>query len=334
MRNIRAVIYGVGSVGQLTARLLLERGVEITGAVGHRNNIGRDLGAVIGWDRELGVPVSADADAVLRQAAADIAILTVGETVEQVFPHAAKCVEHGVNVLSLSEQMFYPWHCAPEVARSLDELARRHRVTVSAGGMQDVFWVNLATTLSGASQRITSIEGMGTANADDFGPVLAQDHCIGEPIGAFRQMTDDERNRRNVFTVGLEALAADLGLEISGWSQYLQPLEAVKPVYSKVLGRNVEAGQVLGAIAGSTLSTREGIALIGEMQLKVFEPSDEEMTRWVIKGEPELCLELPRVPGRIGTSTTIINRIPDVIAAEPGLVTIEKLPKPKFRHRL
>lgn len=334
MGSIKAVIYGVGSVGQLTARLMLERGVEIVGAIGHRSNVGRDLGEVIGWGRSVGVSVEPDADAVLSRSRADIVILTVGETVEQALPHIARCVGHGANLLSLSEQVFYPWLCAPEAARQIDDLARRHGVTVSAGGMQDVFWVNLATTLSGASQRITSIEGMGTANADDFGPALAQDHCIGEPVGRFRQLSEDERNRRNVFTIGLEALAADLGLEISGWSQYLHPLEAVKPVYSKVLGRTVELGQVIGATTGSTVSTREGIVLVGEMQLKVFETSDQEVTRWVIKGEPELCLELPRVPGRIATSTTIINRIPDIIAARPGLVTIEQLPKPKFRHRL
>jgi hypothetical protein len=28
----------------------------------------------------------------------------------------------------------------------------------------------------------------------------------------------------------------------------------------------------------------------------------------------------------------VVNRIPDVIAAEPGLVTLDRLPRPSYRH--
>ena len=31
------------------------------------------------------------------------------------------------------------------------------------------------------------------------------------------------------------------------------------------------------------------------------------------------------------TVTQLVNRIPDVINAPPGLVTIEKLPRPRYR---
>lgn len=334
MRRIRAVIYGVGSVGRLTARLLLERDVEITGAIGHRNNVGRDLGEVIGGAGRLGVLIDSDADAVLRRAAADIAILTVGETVEQARPHISRCVKHGVNVLSLSEELFFPWACAPDLSRELDEFARAHGVTVAAGGMQDIFWVNLAGTLSAASQRITAIEGLGTANADDFGPVLAEEHCIGRPLKEFRDMSEGERNRRNVFTIGLEALAADLDLKIVKWTQSLEPIEAERPVHSKVLGRTIARGDVIGATTRSTVITREGILLVGMLQLRVFDESDDEFTQWRIKGEPELCLKIPQVPGRIATSTSIINRIPDILAAKPGLITVERLGRPRFHHRL
>jgi len=138
MTQVKAVIYGVGTMGQLAAQLMLERGVTITGAVGHVNNVGRDLGEVIGWQKPLGVAISADADAVLRDAGADIVVLSVGETMEQAYPHLERCIEAGANVFSLSEQVFYPWHCEPALAERVDELAKRHGVTVSAGGIQDV----------------------------------------------------------------------------------------------------------------------------------------------------------------------------------------------------
>lgn len=95
--------------------------------------------------------------------------------------------------------------------------------------------------------------------------------------------------------------AADLGLDVTGWTQDLRPLSAVSPAYSKVLGRTIGLGQILGAVTGNRVTTREGVDLVGEMQLKVFEDGDCETVRWTVKGEPELHVECPRVPGQIAT---------------------------------
>jgi hypothetical protein len=51
-----------------------------------------------------------------------------------------------------------------------------------------------------------------------------------------------------------------------------------------------------------------------------------------VRGEPMLQLRNDRVPTRLVTCTTVVNRIPDVIAAEPGLVTLDRLPPPRYRH--
>lgn len=329
-----AIIYGVGTMGRLTARLLLERGVRITGAIGHRNNVGRDLGEVIGWDRPLGVLVTADADEVLGEVPADIAILSVGETMEQAYPHLRKCVEAGMNVFSLSEQVFFPWRCAPELAADIDALAKEHGVTVSAGGIQDVFWVNLMAVLSGASQSITSIEGVAAANVDDYGLAVAEDAGIGGDPGSFEGPGDEGDARANVFTITLEALAADLGFTVTGWEQGLRPLIATTPVMSTTLGRVIKPGQILGLATSSRVKTEEGAELIGEIHLKVFDKGDSETHSWVVRGEPTLHLECRELPGPVGTCTAVVNRIPDVIAAPAGLVTVDRLPKPKFKQRV
>lgn len=333
MGQVRAVIYGVGAMGQLVARLLLERGGGITGAVGRMNNVGRDLGELLGL-HPLGVAISADAEKVLGEAQADVALLSVGETMEQAAPHLRRCVEAGLNVISLSEQVFYPWRCAPALAREIDSLAKKHGVTVSAGGIQDVFWVNPVVALSGASQTIEAIEGLGVGNADDYGPGVAKEVFLGQPVSAFQEMTPDELSRPNVFTITLEAIAGHLGLSVTGWEQGSRPLTSGSPVESRVLGGVIAPGDVIGLGTWSRMATEEGITLSGEMQLKVFEEGDVETSRWTIQGVPTLHVETPHLPGLIATCTAIINRIPDIIACEPGLVTVERLPKPRYRPRL
>jgi 4-hydroxy-tetrahydrodipicolinate reductase len=334
MGETSVIIYGVGTMGQLTARLLLERGVRITGAIGRVSNVGRDLGEVIGWERPLGIKIVADPDEVLGKVPADVAILSVGETMEQAFPYLERCVAAGVTVFSLSEQVFFPWHCAPGLSADIDALAKARGVTVGAGGIQDVFWVNLIAVLSGASQSITAIEGIAAANADDYGPAVAKDAGIGEAPESFEGAGEDDGTRENLFTIVLEAIAAELGFTIAGWKQGLRLLVAEKPVLCEALGRVVEPGQVSGLATWSRVATEEGAELSGEIHLKVFDEGDSETHTWVIRGEPTLQLECRELPGPVATCTAVVNRIPDIIAAEPGLVTVERLPKPKFKQRI
>ncbi len=56
MRPVRAIVYGVGAMGSIMARLMLDKGVEIVGAVGRSpEKVGRDLGEVAGLGRPTGV---------------------------------------------------------------------------------------------------------------------------------------------------------------------------------------------------------------------------------------------------------------------------------------
>ena len=66
---------------------------------------------------------------------------------------------------------------------------------------------------------------------------------------------------------------------------------------------------------------------------RIYEPGEADMNEWVVRGDPEeLHLRNDRVPTRLITCTTLVNRIPDVINAEPGLVTLDRLGKPRYKH--
>jgi hypothetical protein len=56
-----------------------------------------------------------------------------------------------------------------------------------------------------------------------------------------------------------------------------------------------------------------------------------DINEWQIAGEPDLVLSNGTVPTQTTTCTQLVNRIPDVIAAPPGLVTVEKLPRLRYR---
>ena len=139
MRKIKALSYGIGNIGKDIAKFMMEKGVIITDAIDVKN-VGEDLGDVIGAGRKLNVIISDDADKVLAETGADIALLAVATSLETIFPHAKKCLEAGLNVITTSEEASYPWTSSPGVASKLDRIAKENGVTFTGSGMQDVFW--------------------------------------------------------------------------------------------------------------------------------------------------------------------------------------------------
>ena len=62
-RPINAVIFGVGAMGKLTTRYLVEKGVKISGAYNRTSNLGEDLGTVAGLKQPLNVPITSAREA-------------------------------------------------------------------------------------------------------------------------------------------------------------------------------------------------------------------------------------------------------------------------------
>jgi hypothetical protein len=52
----------------------------------------------------------------------------------------------------------------------------------------------------------------------------------------------------------------------------------------------------------------------------------------VARSPSKVGRDLGDVPYRFLTRSTLINRIPDVIAAKPGLITLDRLGKPHYKH--
>lgn len=73
------------------------------------------------------------------------------------------------------------------------------------------------------------------------------------------------------------------------------------------------------------------IGLTFEMSGKLYGEHDSDINEWEFIGEPNLQLSNGSVPTQMTTCTQLVNRIPDVIDAPAGFVTVEKLPRLRYR---
>jgi 2,4-diaminopentanoate dehydrogenase len=331
---VRAVVYGVGAMGSIIARLLVEKGATVVGAVGRSpSKVGRDLGEVAGLGFELGVKVNEDAEAVMSQAEADVAIVAVSSYLETMFDHFRMCIEHGANVVTIEEESFFPWCTAPALATRLDALAKRHGVTIMGSGAQDLYWMTLPCALMGAAQRVDSVHGRTTWNVDDYGPEVAQHVQAGSTLEEFELYVEREGWPSFVVRNTVDALVADAGLTAAQVKTSVQPVLASTDTPSRNLGREIGRGRLLGVTDAATITTREGPSFTFEQTGCVYGPNQSDMNEWVVRGDPaELKLRNDDVPTRVATCTQVINRIPDVINAPPGFATVAQLPRLRYRH--
>jgi secondary-alkyl amine dehydrogenase [NAD(P)+] len=332
VKPVRAIVYGVGAMGSIMARLLLDKGVEIVGAVGRSSDkVGRDLAEVAGLPGSTGVTVEADARRALEDGA-DIAVVSVASYLSAMFDHFRLCLEHGANVVTIEEETVYPWRTAPELARELDGIAKANGVTLAASGAQDVFWLHLVGTLLGAAHRVERVTGHCTWNADDYGPEVAAHVHAGEGAEHFERYLAENGWPDFVARATLEALVSELELTPAEVSSSVTPVIAREATPSRSLGRQVQPGEVLGVLDSTTIETREGPHFTFSMEGRVYEPGETDVNEWTVRGEPNLHLRNDDVPTRLITCTSVVNRIPDVILAEPGLVTLDRLGKPRYKH--
>jgi len=211
-RKVRVVLYGVGVIGSMVAKFLLEKeGVEIVGAIDvAKDKVGKDLGDVMGLGKRLGVTISDDVDAVLSNTKPDIAVHTTTSFMEKVYPQIAEIVKHGVNVVSTCEELSYPYLSSPKLAQKLDTLAKKHDATVLGTGINPGFLMDtLVIALTAPCQKIDQIRVVRVMNAATRRIPFQKKIGAGLSVAEFKQKM---QNKEISGHVGLEqsiAMIAD-----------------------------------------------------------------------------------------------------------------------------
>ena len=180
-RKIRAVQYGVGKMSVYTMRYLLEKGVEIVGAIDMNPAvIGKDIGEVMGREN-LGVTVTSvqDARQLLSDTKPDICVVMTRSLFGECEEAFMLCAELGVNAISTCEEAFYPQNSNPNLFNKIDEMAKKNNCTITGTGYQDIYWGQLITSIAGSTQKITKIKGSSSYNVEEYGIALAEAHGEG-----------------------------------------------------------------------------------------------------------------------------------------------------------
>ena len=330
MKKVKIVLYGVGAVGTLIAKFLLEKeGVDIVGAVDTaKDKRGKDLGKVLGLERNLGIKVSANADLLLRQVRPDVVIHATSSFLKDTYSQIATIVKNGVNVVSTCEELSYPHVANRKLAEKLDQLAKKHDVTVLGTGINPGFLMDtLVIALTAPCQRIEKIEATRVMNAATRRLPFQKKIGAGLTTEEFKKRIE---NKQITGHVGLEQSISMIA-DALAWKLDRVVVEPVEPVIAKKAveskGVKVRAGNAAGLRqkAKGIVKGKEAIVL----DFQAYIGAKEEFDAVKIQGVPNVRQRIqPCVHGDLGTIAMVVNSIPKVINAQAGLVTMKDLPVP------
>ena len=332
MSEIKVLLWGLGAMGSGMAEMLLAKeNLRLVAVIDQdRDKVGRDLGSLTG-SAPVGVRVTAD-PAQAFGCRPDLALVATASLVRDVFPHIKYALGKNADVITIAEEMAYPWAASEELSVEIDRLARKQGNTVLGTGINPGFILDtLIIALTGVCRGVRHIHGKRVNNLAPFGPTVMQTQGVGVAPGEFAAGLASGGIVGHVgFGQSVMLIGRALGWEIE------EIVEEREPIISKVERQTKYVQVAPGEVAGCRHTAR---AYAGGKEVIFLEhpqqicPEAEGVGTGdyiSIEGDPPLRLAIePEIPGGSGTMAIAVNMIPLVINGPRGLVTMADLPVPR-----
>jgi 4-hydroxy-tetrahydrodipicolinate reductase len=272
---------------------------------------------------QTGVPISDDAEEVLNRCRPDIVLHATGSSLAQVVPQIEQAITRGASVISTCEELAWPFPRYPELSERLDQLARQHGVSILGAGVNPGFVMDkLAITLMGACQEVRSIHIERIVNAARRREPLQRKVGAGLTRAQFEGLVTAGKVRHVGLTESAYMITHVLGLEDVVVTEEMGPVIAEQDMRTDYL--EIYQGEMAGIeqIARVMVGHEEIAHLRLRMAVGV-----EERDHIVIDGVPPLDMTIAGgVHGDRATAALLVNSIPSILSAAPGLRTMVDIP--------
>jgi 4-hydroxy-tetrahydrodipicolinate reductase len=328
--KIKVAQFGLGPIGVESLKLAATQSwLEIVGGVDiDPAKIGRGLDDLTGEASLGSARVHASLDALLAVAKPDLILHTAGSGAATSFAQVRVALEAGVSVASTCEELIFPALKTPKLVAEYDALCARSGARVVGTGVNPGFVMDvLPITLTGVSRRVDSLYVERVVNASTRRQPLQAKIGSGLDPDDFRARFAAGKAGHAGFQQSLALLAHSMGWKLEKIEETCEPVVAPGPITTKFF--QVEKGRTCGL-------HQRAIGVVGGeakiiLDLQMFLDAKNPHDTIVVQGDPALHLTLNGgVAGDSATVAALINIVPRLLAAAPGVRLMTELPAPSW----
>ena len=325
-RSVRVIVSGLGPIGQGVSRLLLGTdGLQLVGAADSSPGLaGKDLGAVLGLPKKLRIKIQGDPARLLRKAKPEVAVICTASSVREIKPQVTAFLQRGVNVVTTCEELSFPVRRNASAFRELDRLARRKKVRVLATGVNPGYAMDaLALMLTAPCARVNRVSVTRVVDAGSRRLPLQRKVGAGLNLSQFRRAVTEGTVRHVGLVESVHMIAAGLGWTLERVDESLEPAIAPRDLDTEYL--RIPAGAAAG-IHQSARGYRDGELAIS-LDLQMYVGAESPRDHVLLDADPPIDATIAGgVAGDVATAAIVVNVLPKVLAAPPGVLTMKDIP--------
>ncbi|MFX1455055.1 MAG: dihydrodipicolinate reductase [Promethearchaeota archaeon] len=322
---------GLGPMGKIITNLLNKRkNINLKGVIDiNPQFIGKKLSTILETSVESDLTVEEDLNNVFNNSNVDVVIIATTSSLEKVAPLIYKAANSRCNIISICEELTYPFQHFPKLSEELDHVAKANNITIVGTGINPGYLMDLLPiVITAPCQEVKSIKVTRMMNSSKRRVPFQKKIGTGLTISEFHQKIRDKEISGHVgLKESIQMIVAALGIEYDEIIE-IPPKEVITDEeYKTSYGEIVPVGCVVGlqSIAYAKYRGDEIITL----DFVAFAGDHEEYDSIKIEGTPDIHQKIiGGVHGDIGTAAMVANLIPKVIEAQPGLLTMKDLPVP------
>jgi 4-hydroxy-tetrahydrodipicolinate reductase len=315
--------------------MLSKESVELLGAIDTRSEyIGKDPGEILELGKTSGKVYASFEDAKKNiSTRPDVVILATDSFTKNVVSDIKKICNEKINVVTIAEEMSFPWASEPKLAEEIDKVAEMNGVTVLGTGINPGFVLDaLVIMMTGVCHNIEYIEASRINDLSPFGPTVMKTQGVGTTPEEFVEGIKSGDIVGHIgFPESIRMIAKAIGIELDEVREEREPI--VSNVYRETKYVKVEKGMVAGCrhIGYGIKDGKTVIKMIHPQQVLPHLENINTGDYINIKGNPPVNLSIkPEIPGGIGTMAMAVNMLHLVKESTPGLKTIADLPIPRM----
>ncbi len=264
----------------------------------------------------------------------NVAVIATSSALTVVAPTIIECMKRGMHVVSICEELSFPFNRHPNLSNEIDDAAKKFNKTVLGTGINPGYLMDLLPiVLSAPCQNVDTITVTRHMNSSH------RRHSFQKKIGTGMSQDEFRKNIDEGHITGHVGFVESIRMIDDGLNLGLDSIEELQP--KAVVAANditnsfftISKGNVLG-LKSKGIGSKDGDVIV-KLDFLAYAEASPQYDEVIIEGVPRIHQRIEGgVQGDHATIGMIINLVPLIVSIGPGLVTMKDIPVPRNTERI